>query len=150
MRLAKAADWPCGKRLAAIKKLWLPHYEGAYGKLAAEVREQLESISSAQIDRLLAPYKVKRGKSWTKPGSILKAQIPIRTDNWDVDRPGFLEADTVAHCGGSLEDGFIWSVTFTDICSQVRSDYQCSSIDFFPKYSRTRRRVSGVASAGKL
>ena len=116
--LAKVSDWTCGKRLAAIKMLWLPYYEDACGKLAPEIREQLESISAAQIDRLLAPYKVKRGKSWTKPGSILKTQIPIRTDNWDVDRPGFLEADTVAHCGGSLADGFIWSVTFTDICSQ--------------------------------
>ena len=116
--LAKVSDWPCGKRLAVIKMLWLPYYEDACGKLAPEIREQLESISAAQIDRLLAPYKVKRGKSWTKPGSILKTQIPIRTDNWDVDRPGFLEADTVAHCGGSLADGFIWSVTFTDICSQ--------------------------------
>ena len=113
--LCKASDWPCGKRLAVIKMLWLPYYEGAYGKLAREIKEQLESISAAQIDRLLAPYKVKRGKSWTKPGSILKTQIPIRTDNWDVTQPGFLEADTVAHCGGSLEDGFIWSVTFTDI-----------------------------------
>jgi len=104
LRLAKAADWPCGKRLAVIKTLWLPYYEGAYGKLTSEIKEQLESISAAQIDRLLAPYKVKRGKSWTKPGSILKTQIPIRTDNRDVSQPGFFEADTVAHCGGSMEE----------------------------------------------
>jgi len=116
--LAKASDWPCGKRLAVIKTLWLPYYEEAHGKLEPEIREQLKSISAAQIDRLLAPYKVKRGKSWTKPGSILKTQIPIRTDNWDVTMPGFFEADTVAHCGGSLEESFIWSLTFTDIYSQ--------------------------------
>jgi len=55
--LAEDADWPCGKRLAAIKTLWLPHFEDAYGKLLLEIKEQLESISAAQIDRLLAPYK---------------------------------------------------------------------------------------------
>jgi hypothetical protein len=48
---------------------------------------------------------------------LLKTQIPIRTDNWDITRPGFLEADTVAHCGGSLEGDFIWSVTYCDILS---------------------------------
>ena len=122
LRLAKDADWPCGKRLAAIKTLWLKHFEEAYEKLSLEIKEQLASISVAQMDRLLAPYKVKRGKSWTKPGSILKTQMPIRTDNWDVDRPGFLETDTLAHSGGSLEDVFIWSVTFTDICSQWTSN----------------------------
>jgi hypothetical protein len=121
-RLWNEADGPCGKRLVVIKDLWLPHYEKAYGALREEVKEQLKGISAAQIDRLLAPYKIKRGRCWTKPGSILKTQIPIRTDNWDVSQPGFLEADTVAHCGGSLEDGFIWSVTFTDIYSQWTSN----------------------------
>jgi hypothetical protein len=48
---------------------------------------------------------------------LLKTQIPIRTDNWDITRPGFLEADTVAHCGGRLEGDFIWSVTYCDILS---------------------------------
>jgi hypothetical protein len=48
---------------------------------------------------------------------LLKTQIPIRTDNWDITRSGFLEADTVAHCGGSLEGDFIWSVTYCDILS---------------------------------
>lgn len=118
LRFWNLSEQPCGKRLAAIKILWLPYYESAYGTLSAEIRNQLERISAAQIDRLLAPYKVKRGKSWTKPGSILKTQIPIRTDNWDVTQPGFFEADTVAHCGGSMEESFIWSLTFTDIYSQ--------------------------------
>jgi len=55
--------------------------------------------------------------SGTKPGSLLRTEIPIRTDNWDITQPGFLEADTVAHCGGSLAGDFIWSAIFTDICS---------------------------------
>jgi hypothetical protein len=47
----------------------------------------------------------------------LKTQIPIRTDHWDITRPGFLEADTMADCGGSLEGDSLWSVTFTDLHS---------------------------------
>src|SRR5690606_19077888 len=45
----------------------------------------------------------------------LKHQIPVRTHHWDVTQPGFLEADTVAHCGNSLAGHFIWSLTLTDI-----------------------------------
>lgn len=113
----KAAGQPCGKRLAAMRELWLPGYEKRYGKLSETIREQVKSISPAQIDRLLAPHKVIKGRCGTKPGGILKTQIPIRTDNWDITRPGFLEADTVAHCGGSLSGDFIWSITYTDILS---------------------------------
>jgi hypothetical protein len=51
----------------------------------------------------------------TRPGYLLKNQIPIKTDHWDVSRPGFMEADTVAHCGNSLAGDFIWSITLTDI-----------------------------------
>ncbi len=45
----------------------------------------------------------------------MKNQIPIKTDNWDVTQPGFLEGDTVAHCGNSLSGNFVWSLTLTDI-----------------------------------
>lgn len=116
----KAAEQPCGKRLAAMIGLWLPHYEREYGKLPMATRTALTQISPAQIDRLLAPRKARagrRGRCATKPGSLIKRQIPIRTDNWDITRPGYLEADTVAHCGDSLEGDFIWSVTYTDIDS---------------------------------
>lgn len=77
-------------------------------------------VSAAQIDRLLAPRKAQaghHGRYGTKPAGLLKTQIPIRTNNWDITRPGFLDADTVAHCGGSLDGDFIWSVTYTDIYS---------------------------------
>ena len=118
-RIWKAAEQPCGKRLAELRELWLPGYQRRYGKLKAEVRNKVLTISAAQMDRLLARHKVREGKgrSGTKPGGLLKTQIPIRTDNWDVDRPGYLEADTVAHCGSSLEGDFVWSVTYTDIAS---------------------------------
>jgi len=51
----------------------------------------------------------------TRPGTLLRNQIPIRTHHWDVTQPGFVEADTVAHCGNSIAGEFVWSLTFTDI-----------------------------------
>ncbi|HTV54445.1 MAG TPA: hypothetical protein VMI06_05970 [Terriglobia bacterium] len=115
-----AAEQPCGKRLAPALELWLPHYERHHGRLGSRQRELLKSVSSATLDRLLAPARAEhplRGLSGTKPGSLLRTEIPIRTDNWDIQRPGFLEADTVAHCGHSLAGDFIWSTMFTDIYS---------------------------------
>ena len=118
--LWKVSEQPCGKRLAAMLSLWLPHYEKDCGVLKTSIKEQVLKISPAQIDRLLRSRKAKagaKGRCGTKPGGLLKTQIPIRTNHWDVRRPGFLEADTVAHCGGSMEGDFIWSVTYTDIFS---------------------------------
>jgi len=112
----------CSKRLKAALPIWLPFYEQAHGALAAEVRQKLLRISPAAIDRLLRKVRARyprKGLSGTRAGpAALKHQIPIRTDNWDIDRPGFLEADSVAHCGSSLAGDFVWSLTFTDILSQ--------------------------------
>src|SRR5512137_913286 len=116
-----AAEQLCSKRLKAALPLWLPFYEQERGPLAAPVRQKLLQMSAASIDRLLKKERARyRGKGLcgTRPGGLLKHQIPIRTDNDDVDRPGFLEADTVAHCGNSLTGDFIWSITFTDIFCQ--------------------------------
>jgi hypothetical protein len=110
----------CPKRLVAAIPLWLPFYEQSYEKLSDEVSSKLLSISAATIDRLLAPIRAKskrRGLCATKPGRLLRNQIPIRTSNWDITQPGFVEADTVAHCGNSLAGDFIWSLTLTDIHS---------------------------------
>lgn len=113
-----ASDQPCGKRLKMALPLWLPHYGGAYGELDPAIYKGLLSMSAATIDRLLAPSRVKCKRfCGTKPGSILKKQIKIKTDQWDEDRPGYLEADTVAHCGTSLSGDFVWSLTMTDIFS---------------------------------
>lgn len=110
-----ATDQMCGKRLKAAMTSWLPWYESP---LSSEIEQQLLSLSPATIDRLLKPYRVKhkrRGLCGTKPGYLLKNQIPIKTDHWDVTKPGFLEADSVAHCGNSLAGSFVWSITLTDI-----------------------------------
>jgi hypothetical protein len=111
----------CSKRLKAALPLWLPFYEQKHGSLAEPVRKKLLRISPATIDRLLKKTRARypgKGLSGTRPGRLLKVQIPIRTDNRDIDRPGYLEADTVAHCGTSMAGSFIWRATFTDIFSQ--------------------------------
>jgi hypothetical protein len=116
-----ACEQLCSKRLKAALPLWLPFYEQEYGALAEPVRQKLLRMSAATIDRLLKKERARypgKGLCGTRPGGRLKHQIPIRTDNDDVDRPGYLEADTVAHCGNSLAGDFVWSVTFTDIYTQ--------------------------------
>jgi hypothetical protein len=108
------------KKLKAAMPLWLPHYEQEFGFLSKEVKSQLLKMSASTIDRLLKPLRLKykrRGLTGTKPGYLLKNQIPIKTDHWDVTKPGFMEADTVAHCGNSMAGDFIWSITLTDIFS---------------------------------
>lgn len=118
-RIWLLSDQLCGKRLKMALPLWLPYYGEAYRPLNPEVYEGMLSMSAATIDRLLAPLRVKykRSYSGTKPGSILKKHIPVKTNQWDEDRPGYLEADTVAHCGSSLSGDFAWSLTMTDIYS---------------------------------
>jgi len=117
-RIWLATDQMCSKKLVVAIPLWLPFYEQTYERLSDEVESQLLSISAATIDRWLAPIRARtrpRGLCATKPGSLLRNQIPIRTHNWDISQPGFVEADTVAHCGNSLAGDFIWSLTLTDI-----------------------------------
>jgi len=117
-RIWFASDQMCSKKLKAAIPLWLPFYETAYKALTPETQDKLLSISAASIDRALKPVRLTQGRkglSGTKPGSLLKNQIPIRTHFWDVSQPGFMEADTVAHCGNSLAGDFVWSLTMTDI-----------------------------------
>ena len=114
------AEQPCGKRLVPILRQWLPYYEQRYGRLSSGHRQLVGRVSAATLDRMLAGARaehVGRGRCGTKPGSLLRSEIPIRTGTWDLSRPGYLEADSVAHCGGSLAGDFIWSVTYSDIFS---------------------------------
>jgi hypothetical protein len=87
--------------------------------LPAEVKSQLLKMSRATIDRCLkaARFEEKRhGLSTTKPGTLLKKAIPVRTfADWDDARPGFVEVDLVAHCGDSVEGQFLNTLTTTDI-----------------------------------
>lgn len=115
-----SAEQPCGKRLVPILRQWLPFYERRHGRLNGKVRRLVGQVSAATLDRLLAPARAEHsegGRCGTKPGSLLRSEIPIRTGSWDLSRPGYIEADSVAHCGGSMAGSFIWSLTYTDILS---------------------------------
>lgn len=111
----------CSKRLKAAIPLWLPYYHFQNNNpLSDEERKLLLEISPRTIDRLLhrlkSKYK-KLGLSATKPGSLLKKQVPIKLNQWDQSRPGFIEADTVAHCGSSTSGQFVLTLNIVDIAS---------------------------------
>jgi transposase InsO family protein len=113
----EAAGYPCSVRLKALLPLWLPWAIKRLG-LTVEMQKQLLAISPATIDRRL---KGKRGQlktrlyGRTKPGTLLKHHIPIKTDNWDVKTPGFTEIDLVSHSGNSASGEFLHSLNVTDI-----------------------------------
>ena len=89
-------------------------------KISKDTKELLLKISSASIDRCLRPVRIKspHGLSTTKPGSLLKKLIAVRTfTEWDEERPGFMEIDLVAHCGDSVAGQFLCTLTCTDICT---------------------------------
>lgn len=112
------AGYPWSVRLKAMLPQWLPWARRHLRGLTEEVEQSLLKISARQIDRLLANKKRNKKKrlyGHTKPGKLLKTQIPIRTDNWDIARPGYLEIDLVAHCGPSASGEFVYSLNLTDI-----------------------------------
>ena len=118
---AEASGWLCGKRLAPFLAELVPalEVEGAL-RLEPLVRSQLLAMSAATIDRRLRPYRLQlvRGFGATKPGSLLKSQVPIRTwTPWDEQRVGFLEIDLVAHCGINNAGQFLYTLVATDVAS---------------------------------
>jgi len=129
----------CGEVVAALEQIWeiyghlcskrlqpfLPEAIRVLERcqeiqLSQDTKALLLKISSASIDRCLHSVRMKsaHGLSTTKPGSLLKKAIPIRTFTaWDEERPGFLEIDLVAHCGNTTEGQFLNTLTCTDICT---------------------------------
>jgi len=119
-RIWLAANLPCSKRLKAVLPLWLPAYAQEFGGLPLETVKALLKISPASIDRLLEPVRVHyrgRGRATTKPGTLLRQHIPIKTNQWEESKPGFLEADTVAHCGNSIDGVFAYTIDCVDIAT---------------------------------
>ena len=117
IKLWKASNLACSLRLKAMIPIWLPHYPT---ELSQETKQLLREISASSIERLLRADKSKYGKlglATTKPGSLIRKQIPIKTRQWDETQPGFIEADTVAHCGGSLSGTFVYSLNIVDIAT---------------------------------
>jgi len=114
------SDQMCGKLLQPVIGLYLDSYQRHFEPVDEELEERLLQISPATIDRLLRGEKVSTSKWRRRTGrsaSSLKAVVPLRVTGWDTHEPGWLEADAVAHCGGSMTGDFIWSVTYKDIDS---------------------------------
>ena len=119
-RIWLGAGQPCSKLLKPAIRLWLPFYAREFGGLPVKTVKALFKISPPTIDRVLKPVRLrysKRGRSTTKPGTLLRKSIPIKTNQWDEFRPGFLEADTVAHCGDTTAGIYANTVNFVDIAT---------------------------------
>lgn len=135
-RLWAFSNGLCGKRLQVFIRQTLPILE-RFGELSVDnlVRTKLHAISAASIDRLLAPTKAKsrlKGRSHTKPGTLLKHHIPIRTfADWNEAEPGFVEVDLVAHDGGIAYGDYAQTLDLTDIATTwtetraVKNKAQC-------------------------
>lgn len=116
-QLWRWTNLPCSKRLKAIIPIWLPYYPS---RIPQDVTNALYTISASTIDRLMRQDRFrfrKLGLSTTKPGSLLKKHIPIAKDQWDESRPGFLEVDSVAHCGSSAGGSFALTINCVDIAT---------------------------------
>jgi hypothetical protein len=122
VKLWELLNYLCGKRLVAIMPELIDKLE-QFGelRLAAVTKEKLLRISAASVDRLLKAERRKhqlRARSHTKPGTLLKHQIPIRTfAEWDEQQPGFAEIDLVAHDGGLALGDFCQTLDLTDVCT---------------------------------
>jgi hypothetical protein len=113
----EAAGYPWSVRLKAILPNWMPWIRQRY-QPSAETERQLLRISARQIDRRLAGKKSRckqRLYGQTKPGTLLKHHIPVKTDSWNVTKPGFAEIDLVSHSGNSGEGEFAYTLNLTDI-----------------------------------
>jgi hypothetical protein len=111
----RAADYACGRRLVAMLPEWIPAYEAYQQRVPTEVREKLLQASARTLDRLLHPLRCQgQGRCLTRPGTLLRHQIPIRGSVWEENKPGWLEVDTVALCGGSVAGEFVWMVDGVD------------------------------------
>ena len=110
-----SAFQPCGSRLHALLPEWLPAYELDHRRIASDLRRCLLGASARTLDRLIAPLRAglaRRGG--TRPGSLLRQSIPIR-GTWTEEGAGWLEMDTVALCGGALDDRHLWMLDAVDI-----------------------------------
>ena len=137
----EASDRLCSRRLQPflpeMVKALRQHGEQ---QIDAATEVQLCRMSPATIDRLLRPHRRlggRRGLTTTRPGSLLKSSIPIRTfADWQENQPGFVEADLVAHCGESTEGFYLNTLCAVDVAS--------SWIECLPVWGKGQERVGGA------
>jgi hypothetical protein len=148
--LADLFDDICSKRLRVALDVELPRlYEARAVRISAACYQNLLRVSPATMDRLRARHRPRRGqrRGFTKPGTLLKQRIPVRTwADWTEDRPGFCEIDLVDHSGGQITRGreHAWTLCFTDVktgwteCVAVRNKAQ---VHVFAAIRRARQRL---------
>ena len=115
----ETSGYPWSVRLKALLPLWLP-WAKKHFTISPAIEQQLLQISARQIDRRLKARKTqlkRRLYGRTKPGTLLKHHIPIKTDSWNITSPGFTETDLVSHSGNSEKGEFVHSLNLTDIFS---------------------------------
>src|SRR6266852_2179931 len=113
----EAAAYPWSVRLKALLPKWLPWIRKRF-RMSGEIQRQLLRISARQMDRRLRAKKREKKRriyGRTKPGLLLKHQIAVKTDSWDVTTPGFTEVDLVSHSGNSADGEFAHTLNVTDI-----------------------------------
>jgi hypothetical protein len=126
----KKAEQPCSVRLKAALPEWLGSYEKRHGVLEEALRAKMLCASARTLERLVATKKAgRKARRWHGRGSHgLKQQIEVRCGRWEVEGPGWMEADTVSHGGGTSNGDYLWSVTLTDIYSgwtELRAVWNC-------------------------
>lgn len=140
-----AANQICSKRLVPfIPELLVALERFGHLSLPIDIRNRLLQISSATVDRLLEVQRRENNQriSTTRPGSLLKKQIKVRTfADWNDMIPGFLEGDLVAHCGDRTDGSFLNTLVLTDIVS--------SWTEFFPLLRKSEADVIGTLQVAK-
>ena len=119
-KICTLLDWINSKRIRPQIGIAIDNLvEAGELRCNAKQREKLVKISPATIDRLLKKYKkrpVGKGHSYTKPGTLLKTQIPVRTfADWKENKVGFFEIDLCGHDGGLAKGDFSWTLNFVDV-----------------------------------
>ena len=120
-RIWQMSNLPCSKIMKTILPIWLPHYTKHYGDIDEEITRLLLKISPASIDRIFRTVRLKYGKkglSATKPGNMLRKNIQIKTEQWNEFTAGFIESDTVHHCGESVAGEYALTIDYTDIATE--------------------------------
>jgi len=116
----KKSNLICSDRLKAAISIWLTGYKKNILALSKKDEALLRTISASTIDRILSKFRgkyTKLGLCTTRPGSIIRDLIPIKTNQWDENRPGFIEMDLVAHCGTSVAGEYINTLDVVDIAT---------------------------------
>jgi hypothetical protein len=115
----EASGYLCSQRLKAALPQWLPWIKTHF-EVNAKLAKELLAISARQMDRRLLRHKQtvrRRLYGTTRPGSLLKHMVPIKTDHWDVTLPGYLEIDLVSHSGASAAGEFLYTLDCVDIAT---------------------------------